>query len=135
MRFGKFGLLALVLAAVAGQAAAQQPATPPSKALQFADIGRVLSWRSGGGKVVFIKDAKEQWYKVDMLEPCMDLFPGKQPTFITLTDTQAQRYSAVVIERRQCTVLGISRLEGQPPRAPEAPKPPAPAAATPPKGQ
>ncbi len=94
-----------------------------SSDLQFNDIGRVLNWRAGGGHLIYIKDAQEQWYKIEMLEPCMDLFPGKDPTFITLTDTAGQRYSAVVIERHQCTVTDLAKLAAPPPRTPYVPAP------------
>ena len=102
-----------VLAVSASFAALAAEAT-----LQFADIGRVSVWRPGGGRLIYIKDLKDQWFKIELLEPCMDLYPGKTPTFITLTDTQGQRYSAVVIERHQCSVTGLSKLKGEPPRAP-----------------
>ena len=87
-----------------------------SSDLQFNDIGRVLSWRPAGPRLIYIKDAQEQWYKIELLEPCMDLFPGKDPTFITLTDTAGQRYSAVIIERHQCSVTDLAKLAAPPPR-------------------
>jgi hypothetical protein len=127
MHKGWIGIVAGAVAAaiVAMPAAAQERR---SKDLQFADIGKVESWRPGGARLIYIRDGKEQWYRVGLLEPCMDLFPGKEPTFITLTDTQGQRYSAVVIERRQCTVTELAKLDAPPPREPYVPpKPSAPA--------
>ena len=122
---------------------AQTAPTIPSKVMtprpgdfQFSDIERIASWRPGGPRLIYLKDGNNQWYRVDIVEPCMDLFPGKEPKFITLTDTQGKRYSAVVIERRQCDVIKLEKTakpEGDP-YVPPPPKPvpkvstPAPAA-------
>ncbi len=121
------GLAALALPLFSGSAAVAQERK--SSDLQFNDIGRVPIWRPAGPRLIYIKDAKEQWYKIELLEPCMDLFPGKDPTFITLTDTAGQRYSAVVIERHQCTVTDLAKLPAAPPRIAYVPgaKPDAPA--------
>ncbi len=119
-------------------ALAQSAPTIPTKVLpkpgdfQIADIERIASWRPGGPRLVFLKDGNEQWYRVEIVEPCMDLFPGKDPKFITLTDTQGKRYSALVIERRQCDVAKLEKTakpEGPPYVAP--PPKPAPKAVAP----
>jgi hypothetical protein len=129
-------LLGLLLIAGA-QAQAQVPViaqkvTPkPGAPLQFADIGNVATWRPGGARLIYIKDNANQWYRVDIVEPCMDLFPGKDPTFITLTDTSGTRYSAVVIERHQCDVTKITKMAEAPPA--EQYVPPKPKAAAPAK--
>ncbi len=131
-------LLATLL--FAAPALAQPVPTIPAKVkpsmpgdLQFADIERIASWRPGGPRLVYLKDGNDQWYRADIVEPCMDLFPGKDPKFITLTDTQGKRYSALVIERRQCDVIKFEKTakpEGDPYVAPK-PKPAPKAAAAP----
>ena len=107
-------------------------AAPKPGDFQFADIERIASWRPAGPRLLFLKDGNDQWYRVEIVEPCMDLFPGKDPKFITLTDTQGKRYSALVIERRQCDVAKLEKAakpDGDP-YVPRPPKPASPAANT-----
>lgn len=115
------GLLTLSVAAQA-----QAPARPAPK-LQFADVGAVAAWKPGGPRLLFIEDKKNQWYRVDLLEPCMDLFPGKEPTFVTETDLEGQRFSGVELEHHQCTVTNLVKITEPPPeQAYVAPPRPAP---------
>ncbi len=136
--FARVTAVALLL--MAGPALAQVPViaqkVPNPKDFQLVDIGKVKSWKPGGPRMLYLKDSNDQWFKVETVEPCMDLYPGKDPTFVTLTDTAGLRYSGVIIERHQCDVTKITKMTEQPPRegyvAPPqaAPKPatPAPAA-------
>ena len=133
-------VVAVGLLVLAAPALAQVPVIPSKvkdpKDFQLVDIGRVKSWKPGGARILYLKDEQDQWFRVDIVEPCMDLFPGKTPTFVTLTDTAGTRYSGVVIERRQCDVSKITKMTEQPPREPYVPPPqaaakPAAAPATP----
>jgi hypothetical protein len=88
--------------------AAPAPATPAAPALQFKDIGKITSWQPGGDFVMYVQTDKGNWYKVSLYEPCMRLFPGKDPTFATETDEQMNRASSVMIARHKCQVTSIT---------------------------
>jgi hypothetical protein len=114
----------LALAQSSSPPAAPQPkaasTAPAAQPLQFNDIGNIKSWKATGDHVLYVQDDKGQWYRVHMYQPCMKLYPGKTPTFITETDPQTNiRTSAVMIDRRKCQVTIITK--GEPPAGTYAP--------------
>ena len=65
-----------------------------------------MHWHAGGPRLIYLKNGQDRWYKVDIIEPCMDIYsPGKEPDFVTLSDTSGTRYSEVVIEHHLCITV------------------------------
>ena len=93
---------------------------PAPQQFFFKDLGGIKSWRPTGDHELYVKDGNGQWYRVHMYEPCMKLFPGKNPTFVTQRDIETgQRSNAVMIERRKCQVTSVTK--GEPPAPKEEP--------------
>jgi hypothetical protein len=88
-------------------AAPQTPATPP---LQFDQIGSVKTWRAGGDNIVFVQDAKGQWYKAVLYETCMSLDTSKGVRFQTEVDPATNaKVSKVQVDRHICTVQSLTK--------------------------
>jgi hypothetical protein len=91
------------------------PAAAPAKPLLFNDIGGIVGWQPGGDFTMFVHTDKGNWYKVSLYEPCMRLYPGQDPTFMTETDENKQRDSAVMISHHKCQVTSITPSQAPPP--------------------
>jgi hypothetical protein len=107
-------ILTLSILAFAGPAfaAAAPQATP---ALQFDQIGTVKSWRAGGDNIVYVQDAKGQWYKAVLYETCMSLDTSKGVQFQTEVDPATNaKTSKVQVARHICTVQSLTKSDPPP---------------------
>jgi len=97
---------------------AAKPATPAPQMYYFKDLGKIVTWRPTGDHELYVKTEANEWYRVHIYEPCVKLFPGKTPVFLTETDDRNVRSNAARFDRSKCIVTDITKGD-PPPRAPQ----------------
>jgi hypothetical protein len=87
------------------------PADASAHPLHVADLGGIEEWRKGGDKTVFIRDDKDQWYKLTLLQACMKLDTSGGIRFITELSQASQKVSYVDVAHHQCRITSMAKVD------------------------
>ncbi|SFS09949.1 DUF6491 family protein [Sphingomonas jatrophae] len=103
-------LTGLAFATAAG-AAPRQP-LPPQATIPFART--ITDFRTVGRDTVYIRATGRQWYRADLIGPCLDL-PFVQALGFEHRGTPGiDRFSTLIVRRGRCPLRSLTKVAGPP---------------------
>jgi hypothetical protein len=106
------------LLALGAQAAPPEkaPEQQPQAQISFARLGGIQDWRADGEKALYIQGRDRQWYRAELMSACIGLNFAQRIGFVTEPNGSFDRFSAILVEHRECQVTSLVRSD-PPPRA------------------
>ena len=112
-------LLAAALAALPAAQAMAAPAHAPAPAqasIAFVNHGGIRDWRAVGSDTLFVQDRSRNWYRADLMGPCLDLPFAQTIGFETRGIDTFDRFSTVRVRGQRCAVQSLVRSDAPPPK-------------------
>lgn len=108
----------LTAAAVAASAmvGAAQAAPTAQASIPFVNHGGIRDWRALDRDTLYVQDSRRNWYRAEMLGPCLDLPFAHAIGFETRGIDRFDKFSNVVVGRQRCAVQSLVRSEPPPSR-------------------
>jgi len=113
----KHAILFLACAAAAVPALAA-PAAPQAEQarIPFPRYGGVRNFRSVGEDVLYLQDARRNWYRAELVGPCHGLPFALRIGIDTRFGSMLERGSTLIVDGDRCTVVSLVRSAAPPPR-------------------
>ena len=115
-------LLSMALTAAAAAAAAPLAASPPEgdHVLAQARIPlagyRVRSFRTDGFDIVYFRVGRRDWYRADLIGPCLGLPNALRLGFDTHGSSTLDNTSSLIVDGESCRIHSLVRVAEPPPR-------------------
>lgn len=109
-------LLAAAVALSPALAGAAPAAQPPQASIAFVNHGGIRDWRAADRDTVYVQDSRRNWYRAELMGPCLDLPFAHAIGFETRGVDRFDRFSRVVVGGQRCTVRSLVRSEAPPSR-------------------
>lgn len=123
-------LSGLVLASsLAGMASAQAPAPKAERALgveatiPFANSIGIRDYRADGDHAIWIQGSGRQWYRAELMGPCMGLNFANRVGFVTRGTSSLDKFSQIQVEGRTCQISSLVTSAPPPSKADKAKAP------------
>ena len=111
-------LLAALSAAFAAPACAapsKQPAIGEEASIPFPESG-IRSWHADDDRTLWVIDRSRDWYRVELMRPCVGLPYAYSLSFETRGTGRFDRFSAIAYQGQRCPVRSVVRSEVPPTR-------------------
>ena len=115
-------VLAVVLAASALAPAMAAPAAPQAS-IPFVNHGGIRDWRAVDNDTLYVQDRRRNWYRAELLGPCLDLPWAHAIGFETRGVDRFDRFSDVRVRGQRCAVQSLVRSEAPPAKRPKSRSP------------
>lgn len=97
-------LAALAAATLVGSASA---ATPREASIPFVDSGSIRDWRAVGRDTLYVQDVHRNWYRAELMGPCIDLNFANTIGFDASGTNRFDRYSSIVVRGQRCPLQSL----------------------------
>ncbi|WP_116091830.1 DUF6491 family protein [Sphingomonas crusticola] len=113
----KIFILASAVALSASVAAIAAPHEPPPQqaSIPFVNHGGIYNWEAVDRDTIYVQDRRRQWYRADLLGPCLGLNFATRVGFAGGPTDTFDRFAYVLVARQRCPVESLSR-SGPPPK-------------------
>ena len=105
--------LGAAFAAPAFAAPSKQPALGEEAAIPFPESG-IRSWHADDDRTLWVIDRRRDWYRVELMRPCVGLPYAYSLGFLTRGTGRFDRYSAIAYQGQRCPVKSVVRSEAPP---------------------
>ena len=95
-------------------------AAQPDVRIPFANYGGIRDWQADGDRALYIQGRNNRWYRAELLGACTDLPFAEHVGFVVEPSGEFDRFSAIVVHRRQCMVKSLTDSDPPPKRASKA---------------
>lgn len=109
-------LLAAAIAALPLAAAAEHATKPPQASIPFVNHGGIRDWRADGTDTLYVQDRGRNWYRAELLGPCLDLPFAQAIGFETRGVDRFDRFSTVRVRGERCAVTSLVKSDPPPPK-------------------
>jgi hypothetical protein len=75
---------------------------------------RLRTFEAESRDVVYIQDRRRDWYRAEVMGPCLDLPFARAIGIDTRGSGSFDRFSAVLVEGERCQLTSLTRSEGPP---------------------
>src|SRR5688500_9833698 len=91
------GLVLLVSTLPAGTAQAADNVSIP-----FADLGNIRNWHAENAEVLYVQNAKRDWFRITFWTPCLALPFATGIAFVTDGTSSLDKYSSILVDGENC---------------------------------
>lgn len=119
-------VIALAALAVAAPAIAKERPIGVETVIQNASNGGIRAFEIESPSIVYLRDRRERWYRVELTGGCFWLTKLRTLSFDTDATGRFDRFSSVRSEQHSCGVVSIKTSaapRSQPPAPGDAPRP------------
>jgi hypothetical protein len=114
----------IVTAMLAASLAAPALAAPPAEErARGEEVGipfpgfRLRDFRPESRDVLYIEDRRRNWYRAELIGPCLELPFARAIGIDTRGSSRFDRFSAIVVEGERCQLTSLTRSDGPPKKA------------------
>jgi hypothetical protein len=72
---------------------------------------RIRNFRADSRDVVYLEDQRRNWYRAEVIGPCLDLPFAQAIGIDTRGSSSFDRFSAIVVRGERCPLLSLTRAE------------------------
>jgi hypothetical protein len=113
-------LLSLLVAAVATVPATATPSDKPASEREYVRIpfpssGGIRNYHAVSEEVLYLQDRRRDWYRADLVGPCIGLRGAIRIGFDTRGSSAFDRTSHILVGNQRCLIGELSR-SGPPPK-------------------
>lgn len=84
--------------------------------IPFVQFRGLRDFRSDGRDVVYLQDRGRNWYRAELMGPCIGLPWARAIGVDTRGTSSLDRFSMLIVEGERCFISSLTRAEGPPPR-------------------
>jgi hypothetical protein len=109
-------VLLLIAAGLTAPAAAAPPVAPAQTAeaeqvrIPFPGF-RIRTFQAPSEDVVYLQDQSRNWYRADLIGPCIGLHVAHGIGIDTRGSSSFDRFSAIIVDRDRCQLISLTRSE------------------------
>ena len=101
-------------AAPAAALAGKQAANEEEVRIPFPARGGIRSYHAVSEEVLYIQDRRRNWYKAELVGPCIGLRGAIRVGFDTRFSSVFDRFSHIVVGQERCQIASLTRSEPPP---------------------
>lgn len=109
-------ILAVAALAATSAVGAAQAAPQPQASIPFVNHGGIRDWRAADRDTLYVQDSRRNWYRAELMGPCLDLPFAHAIGFETRGVDRFDKFSNVVVRGQRCAVQSLVRSEAPPSR-------------------
>ena len=114
-----FIIALLAAASLAAPAAAKAPRTADraeEATIPFVQFRGIRDFRAEGRDVLYLQDRSRNWYRAEVMGPCLGLPWARTIGVDTRGSSSFDRFSILLVEGDRCGIASLTRSSGPPPR-------------------
>ena len=108
--------LAALLAVPAAGEAPREAAEAEEVRIPFVRFGGIRDFRAEERDVVYLQDRRRNWYRAELMGPCIGLPWARAIGVETHGTSSFDRFSRLIVEGERCLISSLTRAEEPPPR-------------------
>ncbi len=86
------------------------------ESIPFSSTGGIDEWHADGDKALFLRSRSGQWYRAELVTPCMGLGFATSIGYIAESDGSFDSSSAILVDGLRCQLSKLEKTEKPPAR-------------------
>jgi len=93
-----------------------RPVVEQQAEIPFVNYGGIRNWRAYDNRTLFIEGNGRQWYRADLMGPCIGLNFAEHIGIDSHPMNTFDRFSTVRVDGQSCAVKSVVKVDGRPTR-------------------
>ncbi|HEX8526723.1 DUF6491 family protein [Allosphingosinicella sp.] len=103
-------------AAPQAEAAPRGPPVAEEARIPFVQFRGIRDFRAEGRDLLYLQDRSRNWYRAELMGPCIGLPWARAIGVDTRGDSSFDRFSTLIVEGERCAISSLTRTSEPPPR-------------------